>query len=412
MRMPTCSALILGIAVSITPMTWAQTRTVTASYNGLSLPIANDGADTISIANIVVPYALKVTNLTVRLQISYPNIADLEVFLYSPFGTRVRLLDNQCPNLVNVDTTFDDAATQNYRDFCPTEAGRGPFRASEPLSNVYADSSSFGTWRIALENNSSDSRSGWLTEASLNLTGTAVLSPTIRQNTVVNAANLKYGGIAPGEIIAIFGVNIGPNTAMTAPAGALPTTLGGTSVLFNGTAVPIAYTSAVLNIVQAPMSLTSGSAVSVQVNYNNQSSNAVQPMAQDTAPGVFTLEQGGQGAVKAINLANNTLNTMATPAAKGSYITIYATGLGAVNPAVAAGQVTPGSPVSTTVKTDTAASIGGVPATVTFAGLAPNLRGYYQVNIQIPQGAPSGAQELVISTGGNASQSGATVYVQ
>ena len=160
------------------------------------------------------------------------------------------------------------------------------------------------------------------------------------------------------------------------------------------------------------MNLTSGSPVSIQVNYNNQSSVAVSLTAQDTAPGVFTQQQGGQGPVKAINLATNMLNTMLTPAAKGSYITIYATGLGAVNPAVAAGQVTPNSPVSTIVKTDIAASIGGVPAAVTFAGLAPGLRGYYQVNIQVPQGAPSGAQELIISTGGNPSQSGATVYVQ
>ena len=176
MRMPICSALVLGIAVSLTPVSWAQTQTVSASYNGLPLPIANDGADIISVANIVVPYALKVTNLTVRLQIAYPNVADLEVFLFSPFGTRVILLDNNCSNLVNVDTTFDDAAPQNYRDFCPTEAGRGPFKANEPLSNVYADSSSFGTWRISIENNSSDSRSGWLNGATLNLTGTPVLA--------------------------------------------------------------------------------------------------------------------------------------------------------------------------------------------------------------------------------------------
>src|SRR5688572_28430981 len=200
MRMPTCFGLILGIAASIAPMTWAQTQTVTASYNGLPLFIANDGADTISIANIVVPFALKVTNLTVRLQIAYPNVADLEVFLFSPFGTRVRLLDNNCSNLVNVDTTFDDAAPQNYRDVCPTEAGRGPFRGNEPLSNVYADSSSFGTWWIAIENNSSDSRSGYFNGATLNLTGTNVATPTIRQNTVLNAANLKSGAIAPGQI--------------------------------------------------------------------------------------------------------------------------------------------------------------------------------------------------------------------
>ena len=138
----------------------------------------------------------------------------------------------------------------------------------------------------------------------------------------------------------------------------------------------------------------------------------MQPSVQDTAPGVFTTEQGGLGLIKAVNLSTNQLNTQLTPAAKGSYITIYATGLGVVNPAVAAGQVTPNSPVSAIARTDIAASIGGVPATVTFAGLAPGLRGYYQVNIQVPQGAPSGSQELIISTGGNPSQSGATIYVQ
>jgi uncharacterized protein (TIGR03437 family) len=237
-------------------------------------------------------------------------------------------------------------------------------------------------------------------------------TPIIRQNTVLNAANLRYGGIAPGEILAIAGVGIGPAAAMTAPAGTLPTTLGGTTVTFNGTAVPIAFTSSVLTVVQAPMNLSSGTPVSVQVAFNNASGNVVMPVAQDTAPGIFTVEQGGQGQVKAINLSNNTLNSGTSPAARGSYITIYAAGLGAVNPPVSAGQVTPTSPVSAIVKTDIAASIGGVPAAVTFAGLAPGTRGYYQVNIQVPQGAPSGAQELIISTGGNPSQSGATIYVQ
>jgi uncharacterized protein (TIGR03437 family) len=412
LRLSTCSVLILGIAISLTPVSWAQTQTVTASYNGLALPIASDDADVISIANIVVPFALKVSNLTVRLQLTYPNVADLEVYLYSPFGTRVVLLDNHCSNLVNVDTTFDDAAPQNYRDFCPAEAGRGPFKANEPLSNVYVDSSSFGTWRIAVENNSSNSRSGWLSAASLNITGTTVAAPTIRQDTVLNAANLRPGGVAPGEMIAIAGVAIGPPTPVTAPSGALPTSLGGVTVTFNGTAVPIAYASQFLALVQAPMNLTSGSTVSIQVNYNNASSIAVTPIVQDTAPGVFTQQQLGQGPVKSANLPSNMLNTMLNPAPKGSYITIYATGLGAVNPAVAAGQVTPNSPISTIVKTDIAASIGGVPAVVTFAGLAPGLRGYYQVNLQVPQGAPSGAQELIVSTGGNPSQTGATIYVQ
>jgi uncharacterized protein (TIGR03437 family) len=160
------------------------------------------------------------------------------------------------------------------------------------------------------------------------------------------------------------------------------------------------------------MNLTPGTPVSIQINSSNGVGNTVQVNVYETAPGIFTAQQGGQGAIKAINASNNMLNTMATPAAKGSYITVYATGLGTVNPAVAAGQVTPASPVSPITKTDIAASIGGVPAAVTFAGLAPGLRGYYQVNIQVPQGAASGAQELIISTAGNPSQNGATVYVQ
>jgi uncharacterized protein (TIGR03437 family) len=412
MRLLSRSPLVLGIAVSLTPLSWAQTQTFTASYNGLPVFIATDGADIVSYANIVVPQALKVTNLTVRLQIEYPNVADLEVYLFSPLGTRVVLLDNNCSNLVNVDTTFDDAAPQYYKDFCPAEAGRGPFRANEPLSNVYGDSSSFGTWRIFIENNSSDSRSGWFTAASLNITGTRVVAPTIRQNTVVNEASFGPGGIAPGEIISIFGVGLGPATPVAAPAGALPTSLSGVTVTFNGTAVPISYASAYRLDVQAPTTLTSGGTVSIQVNYNNASSTVVTPVTQDTAPGVYTLQSGGQGQVKAVNLSNNRLNSIASPAPKGSSIIIYASGLGAVNPAVPAGQVTPNSPTSATMKTDVAASIGGVPAAVMFAGLAPGGIGLYQLNIQVPQGAPAGAQELIISTGGNPSQSGATVYVQ
>jgi uncharacterized protein (TIGR03437 family) len=410
MRLPTRSALVLGIAVCLVPVSWAQT--VTASYNGLPLFIATDGANVISIANIVVPHALKVTNLTVRVQIEYPNVGDLEMRLFSPFGTDVVLLDNNCPNLVNVDTTFDDAAPQNYRDFCPAEAGRGPFRPNESLSDVYGDSSSFGTWWLSIENTSSDSRSGWLIGATLNITGTRVLTPTIRQDTVVNTASFRSGGIAPGELISIYGISVGPATAVAAPAGALPTSLGGVTVTFNGTAVPISYAGPYRVDVQAPTTLTSGVPASIQVNYNNASSTAVTPIVQDTAPGVFTTQAQGQGLVKAINLANNTLNSMLTPAAKGSLISIYASGLGAVTPAVTAGQVTPNTPISNTVKTDVAASIGGVPAAVLFAGLAPGGIGLYQLNIQVPQGAPSGAQELIISTGGNASQNGATIYVQ
>ena len=47
---------------------------------------------------------------------------------------------------------------------------------------------------------------------------------------------------------------------------------------------------------------------------------------------------------------------------------------------------------------------------MTYAGAAPGLVGMYQVNILVPALTPSGANSLVVTAGGNASQSG--VYIQ
>jgi uncharacterized protein (TIGR03437 family) len=45
------------------------------------------------------------------------------------------------------------------------------------------------------------------------------------------------------------------------------------------------------------------------------------------------------------------------------------------------------------------ATIGGVPAEVTFAGAAPGLPGVTQINIRIPATAPTGAAVPLIVTG-------------
>jgi uncharacterized protein (TIGR03437 family) len=46
-------------------------------------------------------------------------------------------------------------------------------------------------------------------------------------------------------------------------------------------------------------------------------------------------------------------------------------------------------------------TIGGVPATPTFAGLAPGWVGLYQVNVQVPRMRPQGdAVPVALSVGG------------
>jgi uncharacterized protein (TIGR03437 family) len=60
-----------------------------------------------------------------------------------------------------------------------------------------------------------------------------------------------------------------------------------------------------------------------------------------------------------------------------------------------------------------AVTIGGQPATVSFYGEAPGLvAGVMQVNVIVPAAASSGTDSLVVSVGGNPSQSGVTVSVQ
>jgi uncharacterized protein (TIGR03437 family) len=60
------------------------------------------------------------------------------------------------------------------------------------------------------------------------------------------------------------------------------------------------------------------------------------------------------------------------------------------------------------------ATIGGVPATVSYAGGAPNLvTGVLQVNITIPETAPTGdAVPLVITVGGVESQPQVTLAIR
>lgn len=50
------------------------------------------------------------------------------------------------------------------------------------------------------------------------------------------------------------------------------------------------------------------------------------------------------------------------------------------------------------------ATIGGMPAPVSFAGLAPGFIGPYQVNVQAPQGVAAGdAVPVILSIGATAS---------
>jgi uncharacterized protein (TIGR03437 family) len=78
-------------------------------------------------------------------------------------------------------------------------------------------------------------------------------------------------------------------------------------------------------------------------------------------------------------------------------------GLGAVSNQPSDGAASPSSPLARTAATPVV-TIGNVPATVSFSGLAPGFVGEYQVNALVPASVTAGsAVPVAISIGGAAS---------
>ena len=85
---------------------------------------------------------------------------------------------------------------------------------------------------------------------------------------------------------------------------------------------------------------------------------------------------------------------------RGDILTIYLTGLGAVNPPVPDGVAAPLSPLSTTAVIPSV-EIGGAGAPVLFSGLVPGYVGLYVLNVSVPSSTPQGLSvPLTITQGG------------
>jgi uncharacterized protein (TIGR03437 family) len=407
------------LLAALAPLTFAQTLTSTFSYSGLPVPILPQSSNSYAAVRLLVTKSLVISSVTASVQVSYSGVGDLNVFLYSPSGTRTKLLEKNCGNLVNIDTTFADAptATTRYASFCPAEAGRGPYQGNEPLANSQGQNA-LGYWLLAVQNNGSGN-SGLVTGFSLNITGTLAGPPVILPQTIVSYADFKGGPVAPGDLISVFGANLGPANAVQAGSATLPTSLAGTTVQVNGTTVPIFSVGNQLVNIHAPASLVPGSSATIKVTSTFGSSGTVTLPVVPAKPSVLTYESGGGGQAKALNQDGSvngngtvTLDGSDKPAAAGSIIQLFASGLGATNPPVPDGGPAPSSPLSLATL-PISATIAGLPATVTYAGSAPGLIGVYQVNVQIPAGTPSGgAAALVLTAGGNASQDTVTIAIK
>ncbi len=251
--------------------------------------------------------------------------------------------------------------------------------------------------------------------------------PVVSNGGVVNAASFAPGQpVAPGSLVAVFGTGLAATEA-TAASIPLPASLGGAALSFNGAPAPLlsvfpGLSGGGLSQVNAqipwdvlPPATTSGT-VSVVSTVGDVSSVPEPVRIGEFAPGIFTFQSGaGQAAAttgdgSALVAPEGFLTGAASrPARIGEVITFYATGLGPVDFPPASGDI-PGRLASTL--TTPAVLIGGVPAEVTFSGLAPCCVGLNQVNVRVPGQAPAGdAVPLQVQLGGITTSDKVTIAV-
>lgn len=206
---------------------------------------------------------------------------------------------------------------------------------------------------------------------------------------VVNAGSSApfTAGIAPGELLTLYGANLAPKVQVASDIP-FPTNLSGVQVNINNIPAPLYYVTPGQLSAIVPYSVTTGIA-QVQVINNGVASNTVTVEIALTAPGVLTQSQNGLGDGDVVH-QDGSLVTPANPAQVGETVSLFLTGLGAVNPTIADGAAGPTIPLSITPASTIQAFVDGLAATVSYSGLAPQLAGLYQINLTVPTGVTAG----------------------
>lgn len=232
--------------------------------------------------------------------------------------------------------------------------------------------------------------------------GYAQALPAIPNNSVVDAASFKTGqGFAPGSYISIFGSNLTSGATAQNSTSSLPVSLASVSVSFDGGGLSLpghlSYAGPGQINVQVPWEFQGQTTVSMKVTLYGRgglTSNTYNVPLATYSPGVFgVVDQNGgiigQGGV----------------ATRGKTILVFANGLGAVSNQPNSGDPGPVPPQPLAqCSVYPSVAIGGSTAKVDFCGLAPGFVGLYQMNVEVPAGAPTGTQPLVVTVNNVSSQ--------
>jgi uncharacterized protein (TIGR03437 family) len=139
----------------------------------------------------------------------------------------------------------------------------------------------------------------------------------------------------------------------------------------------------------------------VQVSYQGRLTNSIAMSVAPAAPGFFTANSSGLGGGAFLN-ADGSFNSPANPAARGSIVVLYATGLGVMQPPMADGELA-AAPFPRPAA-DVQVRIADRPVEIAFAGAAPGfVAGLIQLNVRVPDDIAAGEVPVVIEAAGSRS---------
>jgi uncharacterized protein (TIGR03437 family) len=309
--------------------------------------------------------------------------------------------------------------------------------------------------------------------ATLTVTSNPIIDSVVDAGALEEPAGGATPTFAPYELITIFGNNFcatAPCANVVAPVGTdsrYPNTLtvgtGALSVAFNnqsGTLIGNAYLifandTQINALVPSGILATGITGLEIVVTSGINVSNTYTATPKATNPGIFTTDASGQGQGAILN-PDYSVNSSTNPVTTGDTVSIYATGLGTpnstaasssstktpvfptscfetslyvtgeglANPATADGAVLVSSvwgvgnlPPCFATKNWVTATIGGLAATVTYAGwVSGSVTGLYQINVTVPAKATTSTTAvslpLVLTVDGVETQAGVTVSVK
>ncbi len=230
-------------------------------------------------------------------------------------------------------------------------------------------------------------------------------------SAVVNGASFLEGGVSPGELVTIFGANLGPASEAqgTVDGDQVADTIESTQVLFDGVAAPLLFVSSTQINAVVPFSVT-GTSTQIQVLYQGQPTSSTTVPVQPASPALFSLQGSGGGDGVILN-QDGSVNSQSNPASRGSVVSLFATGGGLTTPASVDGLLV--SQTYPMLLLPVSVSIDGQPAQVLYAGAAPGqVAGMIQINAVVPAAASQAPYDQVdVTVGSYASPATVTLAV-